>query len=164
MRIRKILLPVCLLIILCLQVTAQVKFSTIVNEKEVSKDDYVEVEYVVENAKSVEQLTAPAFNGFSIVSGPNQQNGMSVINGVMSKYEGLSFVLKPNKPGTITIPGANAIVDGKHLISKSVTILVTNAPSSQSNPNNINPFFGLPLPEEAPEVTEEYLLRKGESW
>jgi BatD DUF11 like domain len=163
MTIRKILLPVCLLIISGPQLTAQGKFSTIVSEKEVSKDDYVEVEYVVENAKKVEQIAAPAFNGFSIVSGPSQQNGMSIIKGVMSKYEGISFVLKPNKPGKIIIPGATAIVDGKHLLSNSVTIMVTNAPSSQPNPASINPFFGLSLPEETQEVSEEYILRKGES-
>jgi hypothetical protein len=162
MNIRKFLLPFCLLFIFCLPVKTQVKFSTIVNEKEVSKDDYVEVEYVVENAKSVERLTAPAFNGFEIVTGPSQQNGMSIVNGVMSKYEGISFVLKPINPGKITIPGASAMVDGKQLLSNSITILVTNTPSSKPGPTNVNPFFGLSLPEDVPEVTEEYLLRKGE--
>ena len=163
MSIRKILLPLCLCILGCLQVKAQVKFSTVVNEKEVGKNDYVEVEYLVENAKSVEQFSAPAFNGFNIVSGPNQQNGMSIVNGVMSKYEGISFVLKPTKQGKITIAGATAVVDGKKLISNNVTVLVTNAASSQPNPATTNPFFGLSLPEETPEVNEEYLLKKGEN-
>ncbi len=163
MSIRKILLPVFIFYFNCLQLQAQVKFSTVVNEKEVSKNDYVEVEYLVENAKSVEQFSAPAFNGFNIVSGPNQQSGMSIVNGAMSKYEGVSFVLKPNKPGTITIPGASAVIDGKKLVSNSVTVSVSNAASSKSNPGAGNPFFGLALPEETPEVNEEYLLKKGEN-
>jgi BatD DUF11 like domain len=162
MRIRKILLLLYLLLSSCLPILAQVKFSTIVNEKEVSKNDYVQVEYVVENAKAVEQLTAPAFNGFTIVSGPIQQNGMSVINGAVSKYEGLSFVLKPLRVGKAIIPGATATVEGKQVHSNSVTILITNSASTQSTPNN-NSLFGLTLPDEVPEVTEEYLLRKGES-
>jgi BatD DUF11 like domain len=161
MCIRKFLLLCCLLPAACLSLPAQVKFSTIINEKEIGKNDYVQVEYVVENAKSVEQLTAPAFNGFTIVSGPMQQNGMSIINGAVSKYEGLSFVLKPTAVGKATIAGATATVDGKQMRSNSVTILVTNASSTQSNPNT-SPF-GLTVPEEVPEVNEEYLLRKGEN-
>ncbi|MES1224548.1 MAG: BatD family protein, partial [Bacteroidota bacterium] len=46
--------------------------------------------------------------------------------------------------------------------SNNVTVVITNAPSRQSNPSS-NPFFGLNAPEEAPEVNEEYILRKGES-
>lgn len=141
---------------------AQAKFSTVVDEKEVGKGDYVQVQYIVENASSVESLTAPAFNGFTVVSGPMQQNGMSIINGAVSKYEGVTFVLKPSATGKFVIPGATAVVDGKQVRSNNVTVTVTNAPPRPSNISN-NPFFGLSVPEEAPEVSEEYILRKGES-
>ena len=140
----------------------QVKFSTVVNDKEVGKDDYIQVEYVVENASSVESLTPPAFNGFTVVSGPMQQSGMSIINGAPSKYEGITYVLKPSATGKFTIAGASAVVDGKQMRSNSVAITVTNAPSKQSGAGG-NPLFGLSLPEEAPEVSEEYILRKGET-
>ena len=141
---------------------AQVKFSTVIEEKEVSKDDYVQVQYIVENASSVESLTPPAFNGFTVVSGPMQQTGMSIINGATSKYEGITYVLKPSATGKFVIAGASAMVDGKPLHSNSVTVTVTNAPPRQSNPNN-SLFPGLTMPEETPEVNEEYVLRKGEN-
>jgi hypothetical protein len=125
---------------------AQAKFSTVIDEKEVGKGDYVQVQYIVENAATVESLTAPVFNGFTVVSGPMQQNGMSIINGAVSKYEGITYVLKPLATGRFVIAGATAVVDGKQVRSNSVTVVVTNAPPRPSNNSN-NPFFGLNVPE-----------------
>lgn len=152
----------CLINIICAPVFSQVKFSTVIDEKEVGKSDYVQVQYIVENASSVESLTPPAFPGFTVVSGPMQQNGMSIINGAVSKYQGVTYVLKPSATGKFTVAGATAVVDGKPLRSNSVTITVTNAAPRPSNPS-VNPFFGMGVPEEAPEVNEEYILKKGES-
>jgi len=162
MRIRKFLLFICLLHAACIPAFAQVKFTTVINEKEIGKNDYVQVQYIVENAASVESLTPPAFKGFTVVSGPMQQTGMSVINGAVSKYEGITYVLKPSGPGKFTVGGATATVNGKQMQSNSVTITVTNTASVSPGAGN-SPLFGLTLPEEAPEVNEEYVLRKGES-
>ena len=57
-----------LITVVSLPAISQVKFSTVIDEKEVGKGDYVQVQYVVENASSVESLKAPAFPGFTIVS------------------------------------------------------------------------------------------------
>lgn len=141
---------------------AQPKFSTIVNEKEIGKNEYLQVEYVVENAKSVEQFTAPAFKGFIIASGPATQTGWSSNNGVISKYEGLSFVLKPTQPGKYVIAGASAIIDGKKMSSNSVSIKVTNTITPNSNNPALSPFAP-DIPEEKPEVNEDYILKKGEN-
>ncbi|MEO5683386.1 MAG: BatD family protein [Chitinophagaceae bacterium] len=162
MRIRKFLFSLFLFSAACLPVFAQVKFSTVINEKEVGKDDYIQVQYIVENAGAVESLTPPAFNGFTVVSGPMQQTGMSVINGAVSKYEGVTYVLKPSATGKFTIAGATALVDGKQLRSNAVTVTVTNAASRPSGGSS-NPLFGLNIPEDTPEVNEEYVLRKGEN-
>jgi len=151
-----------LLLSACLPAFAQVKFTTVVSEKELGKEDYLQVEYVVENAGTVESLTPPAFSGFTVVSGPVQQTGMSIVNGATSKSEGISYVLKPTATGRFTIAGASAVVDGKTLRSNSVQVTVTNAAPKTPNVNN-SPFLGLNLPEEMPEVDEEYVLRKGES-
>ncbi|HTL10731.1 MAG TPA: BatD family protein [Chitinophagaceae bacterium] len=149
-----------LLLLAAVPVLAQVKFSTVITDREISKDDYLQVEYVVENASSVASLTPPAFKGFTVVSGPMQQTGMSVINGAVSKYEGVTYVLKPNAAGRYTISGATAVVNGKAMQSNSVSVTVTNTASSSRGGSQ--PLFGLPVPDEAPEVNEEYVLRKGE--
>src|SRR5882757_9549707 len=162
MHIRKSLL-VLFLLPFCLPVMAQVKFTTVVDEKEISRNDYLQVYYQVENAKSVDQITTPpVFNGFSIVSGPNQQNSTTVINGAVSNSLGIVFILKPSATGRFTIPGARAIVDGRQLQSNSVVVRVTNGPA-HNNPapqQGFMPF--MPMPEEAPEVSEDYILRPGD--
>jgi hypothetical protein len=162
MRVRKFLLFFFWVLAFCLPAAAQVKFSTVINDTRVGKDDYLQVEYMVENAASVESLTPPAFDGFTIVSGPMQQTGMSVVNGNVSKSEGVTYVLKPSATGKFSIAGATAVVNGKQMRSNSVTVTITNDAPKPST-GNTNPLFNLALPEEAPEVNEEYILRKGEN-
>src|ERR1700704_1769086 len=82
-----------------LPVLAQVNFTTIASSKEIGRNDYVQVEFVVENAQQIEGLSHPPFQDFHIIQGPIQSSGMSVINGNMSQYKALSFVLQPLKTG-----------------------------------------------------------------
>src|ERR1700748_1167145 len=104
--------------------TGQVKFTTVASNQELGLSDYLEVEFVVENAKEINAFTPPDFPGFHIAQGPIQSSGMSVINGNMSQYKSISFVLQPAKTGKFTIAGASASVDGKQMHSNSVTITV----------------------------------------
>ena len=163
MHIRTSLLTFFYLLTICLSVSAQVKFTTVVAGKEFSRNDFLEVKYMVENAQSVEQIIPPAFHGFTVISGPNPQSSLIVINGAVSKSVGISFVLKPTGTGKFTIAGARAVADGRQLHSNSVVVRVTNGPShSQSSPLPFSPFGGMDMPDEGPEVTEDYLLRPGE--
>jgi hypothetical protein len=153
-----------------LLVSGQVKFTTVVSSQEVGRGDYLQIEYVVENASQIDQLNPPDFPGFTVVQGPMQSSGMSVINGNTSQYKGLSFVLQPVKTGKFTIQGASAVVDGKKMRSNPVTITVTATSSGNSNNNNnapINPFSqpGWPDPSAANplDIDREYYLRPGEN-
>ena len=60
---------------------AQVKFSSTVSSPQISKNELVQLRLVVENAKEVQQITTPEFKNFILVSGPNQESGMTSING-----------------------------------------------------------------------------------
>jgi BatD DUF11 like domain len=143
---------------------AQAKFTTILNETEIGKNDLVQVQYIVENAESVEKITPPAFKGFSVASGPSQLQGMTIINGALSKYQGLSYLLLPNTTGKLSIQGATAVINGKPMKSNTVTVVVTN--SGNNKTPNTGPSFNLPipdLPEAQEEVSEDYILRAGES-
>jgi hypothetical protein len=140
--------------------TAQVKFSTIANSHEIGRGDYVQVEFVVENAKVIDHLQPPSFSEFHVVQGPIQSSGMSIINGDMSQYKSLSFVLQPVKTGKFTIAGATATVDGKTMHSNPVTIEVNNGTSSNNNPPaTIQPVW----PGESMDMDREYILRPGEN-
>ena len=139
---------------------AQVKFSTVVNEKEVLANQYVQVEYTIENARSIEQFKFPAFKQFRIVQGPIQSSGMSVTNGVMSQYKGMSFILQPASTGTLKIPGATAIVDGKLIRSNAVVIDVIPEGSPRANAQHSQPGNAA---NQVPEVNEEYSIASDEN-
>ncbi len=143
-------------------VFAQVKFTTIISSKEIGRSDYVQVEFVVENAKQIEHLAPPAFPDFHIVEGPMQSSGMSIVNGNMSQYKAVSFILQPVKMGKFTIQGASAEVDGKPMHSNAVSIEV-NA-SSNGSPNSINPMLQPSvMPRDPVADDKEYILRPGEN-
>ena len=165
-----------------LSTSAQVKFTTVVSSQDVGKSDYLQVEFVVENARQIEDLTPADFPGFRIVQGPIQSSGMSIVNGNMSQYKALSFVLEPTKTGRFTISGASATVDGKQMRSNPVTINVHpggsgaasggGSPGGSGNPPATSPFGGNPffqpsMPDpfgpEPGEVDRDYLLRPGEN-
>jgi hypothetical protein len=143
---------------------AQAKFTTILNETEIGKTDLVQVQYIVENAESVEKIKPPAFKGFSIASGPSQLQGMTIINGALSKYQGVSYLLLPNTTGKLSIHGATAVVNGKTMKSNTVSVVVSN--NSNNKTPNTGPSFNWPIPDlpgVQEEVSEDYILKAGES-
>ena len=157
--------------------SGQVKFTTVVSNQEMGAGEYLQVEFVVENAKQIDALNPPDFPGFKVAQGPIQSSGMSVINGNMSQYKGLSFVLQPAKTGKFTIAGASAVVDGQHMRSNTVTITVHAGGSGTTQgsrggggnmPGNpmlqMQPFgpdpFGPPAQDE---VDRDYVLKPGEN-
>jgi hypothetical protein len=147
----------------------QVKFTTITNGQEIGRGEYLQVEYVVENAKQIDDLNPPDFPGFRIVQGPMQSSGMSIVNGNMSQYKALSFVLQPVKTGKFTIEGAGALVDGKRMRSNSIHVTVTEAATgngaSANGNSNIFPQMSLPdpFPAEPAEADREYILKPGDN-
>ncbi|MGH2566650.1 MAG: BatD family protein, partial [Ginsengibacter sp.] len=119
----------------------------------------------------------PTFKNFSVVSGPNQESGMTSINGKVDQYVSVSFVLKPNSPGSFTIGPATAKADGKEFKSNPLNVQVTNSTTpTPSNPNNsansLSAFGGrFPFPnlnfdfptEPVTHQFDDYILKKGEN-
>ena len=153
----------------------QANFTTICPQKAIGKNDYLQIQFKVENASHVESINPPEFKKFSIVSGPNQESGMTSINGKVDQYVSIGYVLKPNSTGKFTIGPAIAKADGKEYQTSSINIEVTNNSSSSSssslagssNPSNSFPAFPninfdfSPLP--ATKQFDDYILKKGEN-
>jgi hypothetical protein len=157
-----------------LVVSGQVKFTTVVNSQELGQRDYLQVQYIVENAQQIDEFDPPTdFPGFHVVEGPIQSSGMTVINGNMSQYKGLSFVLQPAHTGKFTIAGASAIVNGKKMRSNNILVTVhpggSGAVASGSGPfggfPGAQPFGPNPFgPPAVPEATaREDILKPGEN-
>lgn len=157
-------------------VIAQIKFSAISSGNQVGKNEYLQIQYTVENAASVSNITPPPFKNFIVVSGPNQQSGMSSINGVTKQYVSIGYVLKPLSSGTFVIPAGKAQADGKNFQSNTLQVTVSNSSSGNSSGGSSlpSPFSNsLPSPfaniipddpfEHQAHEYDDYILRKGEN-
>ena len=156
---------------------AQVSFTVECPQKKIGKNDYLQIQFKVDHATNVESINPPSFKNFSVVSGPNQESGMTSVNGKTDQYVSIGYVLKPNGPGNFTIGPATAKADGKEFQSNPLTVTVTNAstPSSQSSasansPSSLFPSmpafpnFGFDMPSEPPTHRfDDYILKKGEN-
>lgn len=148
-------------------VHAQVKFSASISPAEIGKDEYAQLKLMVENAKEVEQIVPPSLKNFTILSGPNQESGMTMINGVVKKYIALNFVIKPKSTGVFTIPSALAKADGGDYKSNPVKLSVVAKSTGNNSGTNAfsSPFSGIdPFADPAPRATyNDYILHKGEN-
>lgn len=143
---------------------AQVKFTASISPTTIGKNDFAQLKLSVENANAVEKISTPNFKNFSLQSGPNQESGMTSINGVVKKYIALVYIIKPKNVGTFTISPTTAIADGKEYTSNAVTLNVTNA-TTNTTPNNTTPFGLLDVFTEPTQETvfKDYIIKKGEN-
>ena len=141
-------------------VFSQANFTTVVDRTKVARNQLIQVEYVIENAKEVGDFDPPEFRNFIVVQGPIQSSGTSIINGNMTQYKALVFIMQPRTTGKLIIPGATAVIDGKRRQSEAVAIEVTK--SQGSNPTSRRPLR-FNLPEERVEADREFVLYPNES-
>lgn len=149
---------------------AQVKFSAVCPNKQIGKNDYLQVQYIVENASNVEEIIPPSFDNFSVISGPNQQSGMSNINGNITQFVALEYILKPNRTGNFTLGPGTAKANGKTLRSNSLSITINNSSSGNSgapsNSSSLSPFanvFPDPIYEPRVKQFDDYILHRNEN-
>jgi hypothetical protein len=146
---------------------AQAKFATAVSSNEIGRNDYLQIQFIISNAKQIDQFSAPSFPDFQIVEGPSQSTGMTNINGNVSQYQSIAFLIQPSKTGKFTLSGATATIDGKQMHSNSVSVTVTPGSSGGGSPhinnNLVQPFFRPQWPGEPEEDNKEYVLKAGEN-
>src|SRR5665647_2299327 len=153
---------------------AQANFTVVCPQNKIGKNDYLQVQFKVENASNVEAINPPSFKNFSVVSGPNQESGMTSINGKVDQYVSIGYLLKPNATGNFTIGPATAKADGKDFKTSPLNVVVTNASTNSSSStsaannlaNSFSPFANLnfDFPTEPTEHTfDDYILKKGDN-
>jgi hypothetical protein len=78
------------------------------------------------------KFRAPSFEGFTVVSGPNQATSVQYVNGAMAQSLTFSYILQAKSLGQFSIGEAMGEAGGKNVQSKSVTIqVVKSTPQSQ---------------------------------
>jgi len=122
---------------------------------EVSNDsillgNYIEVKFTIENA-AVKNFEAPNFDGFTIVSGPNQSSSMMISNGEVSQTMAYSYYIEPVDVGNYFIQPAFVDTEKGFLESIPLEVLVVDNPDgiiqqpqqkNRQNPFNRDDFFG----------------------
>ncbi|MEQ8323248.1 MAG: BatD family protein [Vicingaceae bacterium] len=114
-------------------VLAQPEFRASVSKTNLSVGERFRLEFTV-NAGG-DEFTPPVFDGFRILSGPNQSTSMQFINGRSSYSISYSYVLMALNEGDFEIPPASILVGKDVLASNSITIRVE---ASTANPPNVN--------------------------
>lgn len=114
-----------ILISILLATTAHIfgqKVSCTVNRNQVGVGEHFKITYTIEGQAGT--FVPPAFNNFRVLSGPNQSQSTSIVNGTVTNSSTVSYVLRPVKAGTYTIAGAKAQIGGKNISSNPVTITI----------------------------------------
>ena len=152
-------------------VAAQTKFTATASPTSAGKGEYITLSLTVSNGTNVQKITPPLLNDFNVVSGPSTTTEQNTINGETSQYISLSYVLLAKKMGTIKIPPATALIDGRTFKSNAISITVSKNKSNQSAQNNSSPgsiqsmlsgFDPFNEPSEQP-TFNDYILHKGEN-
>lgn len=100
-----------------------ITFTASVSKNPVATGEQFEVVFTVNG--NAESFNPPSFNGFRVLSGPNQSTSMTSINGRTTMSFSLSYVVMAEKEGELTLGAASVSVGGKQYKSKPLKITVT---------------------------------------
>lgn len=99
------------------------RFTVEVNSDTVGLGNYLEVTFTLENTQG-NHFTAPDFEGFALVSGPNQSSSFSMINGAVTQSMSFTYYLEPRETGVMTIAAATIETKEGTLKSPSIDVVV----------------------------------------
>ncbi|MEI8291977.1 MAG: BatD family protein [Verrucomicrobiota bacterium] len=80
-------------------------------------------------------LPMPSVSGLQITQTGTSQS-VNIVNGAMSSTVTVSFSVKPQRPGEFTIPALTANVNGQHLASAPLKLVVSKASAPSANAVN----------------------------
>ncbi len=129
MRIRQIIF--LLILAISTGFAQDVQITAVVNSNRVGLNETFEYKVEINGQSSgLPDPSFPAFNPFSVLSGPNTSTSIQIINGRMSSSKGYSFYLQAVQEGQFTIPPATITVDGKAISSNEITMTVVKRPGT----------------------------------
>lgn len=147
---------------------AQVKYKASIRPTQINKDEYATLRLEIENGSNIQKLNPPSLKDFNVLSGPNQETGMSTINGVSKVYTAISYILQPKRAGKFTLDESSVIVAGREYKSGRLQLTVKNETGKTRSGQAATPFSN-PFPDPSPaepapvEKFTDYILKKGEN-
>ncbi|KIO52324.1 BatD family protein [Flavobacterium hibernum] len=113
---------------------AQVQFEARVSKNTLGVNERLRIDFIM-NVDG-DNFDQPAFEGFKIVAGPSQQISQSWVNGRSSFQKIYSYILQPDKKGTVTIKQAAIEYNGQIYKTAPIKIVVTNAVAQERDLND----------------------------
>jgi len=113
---------------------AQVQFEARVSKNTLGVNERLRIDFIM-NVDG-DNFDQPSFDGFKIVAGPSQQISQSWVNGRSSFQKIYSYILQPDKKGTLTIKQAAIDYNGQTYKTSPIKIVVTNAVAQERDPND----------------------------
>ncbi|WP_370477058.1 BatD family protein [Tamlana flava] len=111
-------------------INSNITFVTKLSSKSLGINERLKVEFEMD--KDGDNFTPPSFEGFTIISGPQQSVSNSWINGKRHFKKTYSYFLSPQKKGKIKIGTATIEIDGKIHETDSFLVTVTKATQHKS--------------------------------
>ena len=126
-----------LLVLFIVSISFAQKFETTADRTTVGQNERFQVYFTFEgNSSNVSGFKPPSFEGFRVLSGPNQSTNMQIINGQVSSSITFSYILTPVKIGEFTIGKASVNFDGTKYETQPLTIKVVQGSTSTQAPTN----------------------------
>jgi len=95
-----------------------------VDRSTVYQGEQVEYSVEIQGTLRAKNPQFPDFNGFRVLSGPNESSNFQIINGQMSSSIRYSWILVPLKVGSLTIGPTTAQVGGQTASSNPLTMQI----------------------------------------
>ncbi len=138
---KRIAISIITLILLSVNAFAQ-EFSASADKTVVQQGERFQVSFTFTggDVNAVKDFRQPTFQGFMILSGPNQSSSIQIVNGQLNATLTYSYILKAVKPGRYTIGKASLFYRGKRYETQPLKINVvkynTNARKGSSKSQN----------------------------
>ncbi len=104
-----------------------------ISSDSVLSGDIIEIKYTLENIESEFEL--PNLSNFTIVSGPNSSQSMSIINGVKSQKAVYTLFIEMKEGGTYYLPSFVVEAEGNTIEVPELPIKVVDSPMSDHSLN-----------------------------
>jgi len=111
-------------------------FTASVDNTSVGVNDQFQISFTFsgKDINGIKSFNPPNFNGFMVLSGPNQSTSMSIVNGAVSASATYSYYLQARSTGKFTIGAATINYSGKSFTSQPLEITVVKGqPKQPSN-------------------------------
>ena len=118
---------VIVFLLLSFGTTAQIKLSVIPSKTVVQQNESFQLQFVVEGTNQIDDFTPPSFRNFEQLTGFDQTNGWTWVNGSLSEYITYTITLRPKIKGRLPIASAIVKAKGKIATSSPIVIFVKEA-------------------------------------